>query len=368
MMLDPGPGSLCPRHLAVATVLGSLCFAAVECEAVQVQEIVRIKGEERNKLVGMGLVVGLSGTGDGSKYTPTIRTLAALTGRFLDEGVHPEDVKNSKNVAVVAIEATLPGVGVDEGDHVDVYVSALGSASSLKGGRLFLTPMTGPLPNSDVYAFASGPLTVEDEETPTVAVVKQGGQLAQTISSRFMDEMGRITLVLKNSAASWTVASNLEALINGIMVPDGPDIAEAVDPKNVVINVPLEQRRRPAAFISQIMQSYIDQSQINTGARVLVNEKTGQIIVGAEVEISPVIISTRGLTIRTVTPEPEPTFNNPNITDRHFLAIDPANRGGARLGALMKAFEQLRVPIEDRVAIVKDLDKIGALHGKLIIE
>lgn len=357
------------RRSALAVLFTCLAvLAAGEAAAVQVQEIVRIKGSERNKLVGMGLVVGLNGTGDGSKYAPTIRTLAGLTGRFLDESVLPIDVKNSKNVAVVAIEATLPSVGVEEGDQVDVYVSALGSATSLKGGRLFMTPMTGPLPGSDVYAFASGALTVEDLETPTVAVVKQGGQLVATISTRLMDELGRITLVLKNSAASWTVANNLAALINGIMVPEGPDIAEAIDPKNVVINVPMDQRQRPAMFVSQILQSYIDQAQINTGARVLVNERTGQILVGATVEISPVIISARGLTIRTVTPAPEPTVENPVVTERNVVAVDPSSRGGARLGALMKALEQLQIPIADRVAIIKDLDKHGSLHAKLILE
>ena len=118
------------RWLAAVTLIATLTTTA---RSVQIQDVVRLKGSETSKLVGMGLVVGLSGTGDGGKYLPAIRALAKTTQKFIDESTVPADVKDSKNVAVVWLEATIPGTGVREGDHIDVHVSALGNAKSLKG-------------------------------------------------------------------------------------------------------------------------------------------------------------------------------------------------------------------------------------------
>ena len=345
-----------------------LLLWATVAQAVLIKDRVRLKGSETSRLVGMGLVVGLAGTGDGGKYAPGIRALSDLTRRLFDDNTIPAEVAASKNVAVVALEATIPGTGVREGDRIDVHVSAVGSAKSLQGGRLFMVPLAGPLPDSPVYAYAAGHITIEDSEVPTVGVVKLGGQMSRDVFPQLMNSFGQITLVLEDGVASWPAAQNIAGLINGVMAPDGPDIARALNQKNVVIDVPMNERENPGIFINQIMTSYIDQAQINTGARVLVNDRTGQIMLGADVEISPVIISTRGLTITTVTPMRPPTLENPQVKNSNFVAVDPSARGGARLGQLMTALERLQVPAEDRVAIVKNLHKMGKLHAELIIE
>ena len=113
---------------------------ASSANAVKVADITRIGGQRSNILTGLGLVYGLRGTGDGGQFLPAIRPLAGMLGKFSDSATVAE-LSNVQNVALVSITATVPGNGVRDGDHIDVYVTSLGAATSLKGGRLFVTPM-----------------------------------------------------------------------------------------------------------------------------------------------------------------------------------------------------------------------------------
>jgi len=336
--------------------------------AVQIQDLVRLKGSETSKIVGIGLVVGLQGSGDGGKFMPAMRPLAAVIQQLIDPNVVAKELSNAKNVALVALSATLPSVGVREGDHVDVYVSAIGPAKSLAGGRLFMIPMTGPMTGSPIYAFADGAIVIEDPQNLTVGVVKGGAQLTRDVMAKYIDQYGRITLVLDENSASWPTANNLTNLINGVIAPDGPNIAKALDQKNIVINVPKYELADPAAFISQILRSYVDPSQISTGARVVINQRTGTIVVTGDVQISPVIISHKGMTITTITPPIQPTVLNRQEQNVNFVPIDPEKRGGAKLGDLLAAFNQLKVESADRIAIVKEIYRSGKLHAQLIME
>ena len=358
------------RHQTITAMLllAVLLAIALDAQAVQVQDVVRIKGAESSRLVGMGLVVGLSGTGDGGKFQPAMRPLAAVIRRLMDSNTVAAELKDAKNVALVAIEANVPETGVREGDRIDVHVSAIGAAKSLEGGRLLMIPLTGPLPDSPVFAFASGPVTVDDTEIPTVGVVKQGAQMTRDIRAQFLNEYGQMTLVLTNETAGWPVAYAVADLVNQELAPDGAMIARAVDPKNVVVDVPMWERTDPAAFISRLLRAYVDLSSINTGARVVINEKTKTIIVGADVQISPAVISHNGLTITTVTPSPEPTEEMPLASTNNFIGVDPDDRGGTRLKDLLASLQQLQVEADDRIAIVKELHRSGKLHAKLIIE
>lgn len=336
--------------------------------AVQVQDLVRIKGSETSKLVGMGLVVGLRGTGDGGKFMPAQRPLAAVIQQLIDPNTVASELKDAKNVALVALTATLPASGVREGDRVDVQVSAVGACKSLEGGRLFMIPMTGPIPGSPVFAFAEGPVTIENTDIPTVGVVKSGAQLTRDVMARYMDASGHITLVLNDAVASWPVANNIANLINGVVSPDGDSVAQALDQKNVVVLVPGYERTNPAAFISLILMSYVDPSQIGTGARVVINERTGTIVISGDVQISPVVISHNNLTITTITPETPATPENPRTDQQNFIGIDPEKRGGTSLRDLIDAFNQLKVEAKDRIAILKEIHRSGKLHAQLILE
>ncbi len=356
------PGSLAVLTCALTMII---CTSA---QAARVQDIARLKGAESSKLVGMGLVVGLNGTGDGGKFLPAMRPLAAVIERLIDPSVVQEELKDAKNVALVTLSAKIPAHGIRDGDPIDVHVASIGPAKSLEGGRLFIVPLTGPLPNSKAMAFAEGAVVIQDKANPTTGIVPKGAQLTANIFSQTIDRHGRIQLVIRPQVASWPMAHNLASLINGLMSPDGPNIARAIDGKNVLVHVPPAERVDPAAFISQIMQAYIDHSQINTGARVVINEKTGTIVMTGDVQISPAIVSLHGLVITTMTPTPPPTPEAPRVSRDTFTTVDPDQRGGANLAALLQAFNQLKVEGKDRIDIIKQLHKSGKLHAELILE
>jgi len=353
--------------IAMAALCMTWCLPA-RTQAAQVQDIVRIKGAEQSKLVGMGLVVGLDGTGDGGKFRPAMRPLAAVIEKLIDPTVVAEELKDARNVALVTLSATLPASGVREGDAVDVYVSSVGPAKSLEGGRLFMVPMMGPRPTAEPLAFAEGSVVIENPDHPTVGVIPKGAQLAVNVMSQSLDKYGRLQLVIDDEIATWPMAHNLASLVNGQLAPDGPNIARAIDPKNVIVQVPRYERQDPAAFISQILTAYIDPAQISTGARVVINEKTGTIVMTGDVQISPVIISQKGLTIRTVSPPVVPDPQNPRIQDETFARVDPDQRGGTKLADLLEAFNQLKVTGEDRIAIINELHRSVKLHAQLITE
>lgn len=355
------------RLAAVAAVIIA-CVLGQALHAAQVQDLVRLKGSENSKLVGMGLVIGLMGTGDGGKFLPAMRPLAQVVGQFVDPNTVAAELKDSKNVALVALSAELPATGVREGDRIDVHITSIGACKSLRGGRLFMIPMTGPLPGSPVFAYAEGPVVLENESTPTVGVIRGGAQLTRDVMVQYLDSQSRITLVLDPSTASWPMASNLANLLNDILSPDGPALAKAVDPKNIVVQLPPYERSDPAVFISRLMQAYVDPSLINTGARVVINERTGTIVVTGDVQVSPVLISHKGLTINTMTPPPVPTAAQPVVESNRFVPVDPQKRGGAKLNDLLAAFNQLKVEAHDRIAIIKQIHRSGKLHAQLIEE
>ncbi len=339
-------------------------MTAADAFAVKVGDITRIGGQRRNFLVGSGLVVGLNGTGDGGDYAPAINQLREMLAKF-DNPVTVRDLGAANNVAVVTVMATVPPNGVREGDELDIHVVSTGAASSLKGGRLFITPLQGPTPGSPLVALAQGGIELEDPATPTSGVVKKGAVMEVDMSYKFI-ENGRFWLVLEDSAASWTNANNIAKIINDAEGTDGELLATAVDPKNVLVNIPTIEQERPDGFMARVqrLQVYMLPSE----ARVQINERTGTLIVTGDVEISPVVITHKGLTISTIDPAPVASPRNPLVTSKEIVALDTTNAGGAKLQDLVGALEQLKVPAEDRITIVKELHKTGKLHAKLIVE
>jgi len=338
---------------------------ASRADAVKIADITRIGGQRSNILTGLGLVYGLKGTGDGGDFQPAIKPLAAMLGKFSDPA-SVKELANVNNVALVSLTATVSSNGVRDGDHMDVYVTSLGAAASLRGGRLFVTPMQGPMPGSGIFALSEGPITLEDPSTPTVGVVKGGCVMEADLPAKYI-ENGKFTLILEDPAASWTTASTMAKIINDAGDGDvGEVLAIAVDPKNVVVTIPRSERDRPDSFISRVQRLPVP--MLPTEARVTINDRTGTLIMTGDVEISPVVISHKGLTISTVAPPPVPTPRSPIVSEKNVIALDPGNQGGAKLQDLVNALDQLKVPAEDRISIVKELYKTGKLHAKLIVE
>ncbi len=344
-----------------------ILLAAAPAHAVQIRDIVRLKGSEHNKLIGQGVVVGLNGTGDGA-HPPTLEMLAQFIGHYGVPNVNAGMLSNNKNVALVYLSAQIPDEGIAEGDRIDVKVSAAGPATSLAGGTLIMIPMTGPLRDSPVLAYAEGRINIPDPKAPNDGIITMGAQLIQDISTSAMDPYFRLRLVIDEAYAGWPTANAIAGQINGVMSPDGPDIAKVADGKNVLVNVPVYQRDNPAQFINDILVTYIDMAFVSGGAKVVVNERSGTIVITGEVEVSPVLISHAGLTVTTLTPEPIGTPFEPIETQTHFVAMDPQDRGGARLADLLAAFNQLKVSAKDRIQILRMMHQAGQLHAEFIVE
>src|SRR5262249_34679730 len=152
----------------------------------------------------------------------------------------------------------------------------------------------------------------------------------------YLNEKGQVSLVLNDEVATIPMAQTLAALVNGRLAPDGPNVAKAVDQKNIVIDVPVNERTDPVAYLSAVLREYIDPTLIDTGSRVVVNQKTGTIVIKGNVQISPVVISIKDLTITTVTPPPlpgpTPAGQAPGApVEQAFIGVDPSRRGGTQL-------------------------------------
>ena len=354
----------------LSVALAAVLCCAFQADAAQIQDLVRIKGAEASKLIGTGLVVGLPGTGDG-KSDSVMRQVTELIKLTGDPNAVASEMKNLKNVAIVALTATVPDTGVREGDVLDVHVSSLAGAKGLAGGRLFLVPMLGPVKGMGIFAYAEGPITIQDDQNSTVGIVKGGAQMVKDVRSQCVRN-GQVTLVLDQPIANWPMATELASLINSVMAPEGPALAKAVDQKNVVIDLPEYELADPSTFITTVLTSYVDSAMINTGAVVVVNEKAQTIVVGADVEISPVLLRVEGLTITTVVTPADDAAQDAQTPQRPekqpFVKIDPRKRGGAKLSDLLAALNQLKVDTTACINVIREINKSGKLHARLIEE
>jgi flagellar P-ring protein precursor FlgI len=251
-----------------------------------------------------------------------------------------------------------------------------GAAISLKNGTLYMASLKGPGGEMYVrhdargnevklpFALANGQLELDDVTAPTSGLVRGGAVMEADLPAKFITN-GHFTLIIDEPSASWTMSSTIAKLINESN-DSGEQIAIAVDPKNVIVQIPVSERDRPDSFISNVLRLPVP--MLPTEARVRINDKTGTIIVTGDVEISPVVISHKGLTITTINPPPVASPRNPLVSTHQQVAVDTTGQGGARLQDLANAFDQLKVPAEDRIDIIKELYETGKLHAKLIID
>ena len=349
----------------IATAALFVLMLGSSVRAARIGDITRLSNERTNVVVGMGLVYGLKGTGDAGDYAPATRMLAQALSKF-NNTTNVVDLKATKNVAIVQLQAVLPATGAHDGDHIDVYVHSAGSASSLLNGTVMVTPLQYLAPGKNqpkLIGFASGKLKIEDPSTPTTGVIT-GGFVVEGDYPNGEIQNNTFRLIIDDPSASWTTASNMAKIINDS--EDGQNWAWATGEKEVIVRIPPSEQAHPDAFISRVQRLPVP--LIPSEARVMVNERTGTLVITGDVEISPVVISHKGLTISTVTPTPPPTLRSPIVKTTDVVALDTANAGGAKLQDLINALDQLKVPIQDRIDIIKELYKTGKLHAKLIME
>jgi flagellar P-ring protein precursor FlgI len=378
------------RFWAAGLALAVVCLISVPAYGVKVGDITKLKGSRHNKIVGFGLVTGLGEFGD-QEYGPTVRALAKIHDQFASPVMQTDDLTKA-GVALVMLEATLPVFGVREGDHVDISVTAVGSAERIVGGRLVITPLVSPFRMNDPpYGFASGVIRPVDPEVPTVGVIKGGGIMERDIVYSFIaigrdlpfesqwvqPEQRYITLVLDDEHANPVLANTVAMTINGLFsqrsstqtaasgFEDVEDnLAIAADPKNILVRIPPFELVNPIAFINDIQTMTVVEEDLNDSeARVVVNRLRGTIVITGNAEISPVAVSVRGLSISTVDTGGAPQGGEP------FLALENRKpEETTKLSVLVDQLRQLRVPADIRIDVIEEIHKAGKLHAKLIRE
>ena len=343
----------------------------------RVKDLARFQGVRANNLVGYGLVVGLPGTGDDNlAYTvQSMRSAASALGVQLPDGVRPA----LKNAAAVMITAELPAFA-KPGQRVDVTISALGRAKSLRGGTLMLAPLKGA--DGETYALAQGNLTVGGfgaegadgskivVNTPTSGRIPGGAMVERAVASPFS---ATETLVLDLVSPSFATAQALADTINAV---EHQPLARAIDAVSVEIAAPgsAEQRVALAARIEQLQVAIAPPV-----ARVVVNARTGTVVIGGDVRILPAAVAHGNLSVavsedwQVSQPNPLSRGGETKVTPRSRVEAQEQKARmamfapGARLSDIVDAVNALGAAPGDLVAILEALKEAGALRAELVV-
>ena len=354
-------------------LLGALVAlaAAPAARALTIQDIAALEGQGESKLWGFGFVVGLAGTGDAGAFPPEARQVAKLLERGGNPVPKDIELAGGKNIAMVMVTATVRDSGGKRGDKVDLNVQAWHNASSLEGGRLFLTPLLGPMPGQGVYAMGEGAISL-DGPVKTSGVVHGGGQLISDIDMSVISQENTITLNVRQQWADWTTTKLLANVINQDrqgFFNSATEIARAVDSRSVIVRIPDAEIANPANFIGDILAIQLDGSLLNLPAVVQVNEKKGTIVITGNVQVSGVLIANRSLTITTVNPPSLPSAQNPQVRKTPWGELGAVTEGSsARLEDLLQALRALDMPVNDQISILKEIHKTGRLHAAFVSE
>lgn len=332
--------------LQIITIVTAL-LCTLTAQPARIKDIANIRGVRENQLIGYGLVVGLKGTGD-SKLEFTNKSMA----RMLDKlGMKVGDKEVSgKNVAAVLITTKLPPFA-RSGNPLDVTVNSIGDASNLSGGTLVQTPLRAA--DQQIYAVAQGSLLVGDagKGHPTVGRIPNGALIERDVGDGFAQrQMYRLTL----HNPDFTTAARMAKQINMDL---GGKFAGASDAATIDLVVPPAFEGRGVELLA-IIES-IDVAP-DFRARVVVNEKTGTVIIGEQVRVSQVAISHGDLSLRV---EGQQKGKGKDQTQDRVALIE----GEINVGALVKAMNQLGVSPKDLITILQNLKAVGALHGELEI-
>ncbi len=342
---------------------------------VRIKDIVTVEGVRSNQLVGYGLVVGLNGTGDSLRNSPfTQRAIEGMLER-LGIGNLTEDQMRTANTAAVMVTADLPPFA-RAGASIDVVVSSLGDASSLRGGTLIVTPLSAA--DGEIYAVAQGPIAVAGyaaqglnasivEGVPTGARIENGAIVEREVDFAFND-LDRVLLALRNP--DFVTAKRVESVINAEL----PGAATAIDSRTIAIE--LSGKVSMVEMMAYIEPLLVEPDQV---AKVIIDARSGTIVIGANVRIDRVAVSQGGLTVTVRddfnVSQPESlsiggtTVIVPNSSvgvekrDAKFAVID----GSVSLQRLVDGLNAIGVGATETISILQAIKAAGALHADLEI-
>ncbi len=379
VVVCPVAGRLSPvaKLLPLAMVL-SISLVMTPVQAERVKDLASVSGVRTNQLVGYGLVVGLDGTGDQTSQTPftiqSIRNMLVKFGVTIPANVNPQ----LKNVAAVTVHTSLPSFS-KPGQNIDVTVSSIGNAASLRGGSLLMTPLRGV--DGEVYAIAQGSLTVSgfgiagkdgsriSINVPSSGRIPGGATVEREVPSRFTTDP---YVMLNLHVPDFTTATRLTDGINRLL---GPLTANAVDSVTVRVNAPIDASQR-IAYLSTLEAIEIEPGE--APARVIVNSRTGTVVIGAQVRVTPAAVAHGSLSVtiteRTDVSQPGPLSAGQTVaTPRTQIQVEQKDarmfvfNAGVNLDEIVRAVNQVGAAPGDLVAILEALKEAGALRAELIV-
>lgn len=356
-----------------------LCLASPLALADRLKDIASIAGVRSNQLIGYGLVVGLDGTGDQTSQTPfTVQTFENMLTQF---GITvPAGTRiQMKNVAAVAIHADLPPFS-RPGQTIDVTVSSIGNSKSLRGGSLLMTPLKGI--DGQVYAIAQGNLVVGGfgaegadgsritVNIPSAGRIPNGATVERAVSSPFASGDH---LIFNLHRPDFTTAKRVVDRINDTF---GPGVAQALDGGSVRVRAPIDPNQR-VDYLAMVENLTVEQG--NAAAKVIINSRTGTIVIGQDVRVQPAAVTHGGLT---VTISENPQVSQPGgVLSGGQTVISPSSQinieegdsrmfvfnPGVSLDEIVRAVNQVGAAPGDLMAILEALKQAGALNADLVI-
>jgi flagellar P-ring protein precursor FlgI len=376
--MDTPKSSSRPLVFSVIALVVWMLICSAAANAERVKDLAQVQGVRSNQLVGYGLVVGLDGTGDQTSQAPfTIQSIKNMLVRFgvtIPANANPQ----LKNVAAVTVTADLPPFA-KPGQKIDVTVSSIGNAGSLRGGSLIMTPLRGI--DGEVYAVAQGSLIVggfgvSGQDGSRIAVnvpsggrVPSGATVEKTVPTDYATEA---SVVLNLNTPDFTTAARLTEGINRLL---GEGTATALDSVSVRVSAPADPNQR-TAYISTLEQLEIDPG--DAPARVIVNSRTGTVVIGSKVRVMPAAVAHGSLSV-TITERTE--VSQPNAFGAGETVAAPASslaveqpparmflfNAGVDLNDIVRAVNQVGAAPGDLVAILEALKQAGALRAELIV-
>ncbi|MDB5660727.1 MAG: flgI [Cypionkella sp.] len=361
------------RKLICAVMFGLLSSAAWS-GPIRIKDLVEFDGVRSNDLVGYGLVVGLNGTGDGLRNAPFTEEIMSNLLERLVVNVTGEQYQ-PKNVAAVFVTATLPPFA-RAGGQIDVTVSAIGDSKSLLGGTLIMTPLNGA--DGQIYAVAQGAIIAGGisadgqaakivQGVPTAGMIPSGGRVEREVEFDFT-QLESMRLALREP--DFTTAERIESAINAKM---GNGSAEMLDAGTVLLQT---KGRSPAHLVSRVENIQVEPE---TKARVVVDQRSGTIVMGEDVRISRVAVAQGNLTLRI---DETPMVSQPNPFSEGETIVLPRTSveiqnepgtglsevsGGTNLSEVVAGLNALGVAPHDMIDILKSINAAGALHAEFVV-
>jgi flagellar P-ring protein precursor FlgI len=371
--------SLFSKLCSTAALAAAFAFSPAGAHAERIKDLATVAGVRGNQLVGYGLVVGLAGTGDQTSQTPftiqSIKNMLAQFGILVPDNVNPQ----LRNVAAVTVQATLPPFA-KPGQTIDITVSSLGNAQSLRGGSLIMTPLQGA--DGNVYAIAQGNLVVggfgvqgDDGSRVTVNVPSTGRvPNGATVERMVPSAVGSAASVILNlNTPDFTTAARLADAINASL---GGGVATTIDPTSIRVQAPADEAQR-VAYVSHLEN--LEVQPADAPAKVIVNSRTGTVVIGANVRVSPAAVAHGSLVVKitetALVSQPNAFSPRGQTAIVNQSDIDVQQEGGrmfvfepgTSLNQIVEAVNQVGAAPGDLVAILEALREAGALRAQLIV-